>query len=255
MQPNRLLICLSQTRLSSWYVTPFLDNWFLGLSWVGSGTRTYFFWDINAFFSWLKKRNQFGDVLTDSLGFQVTSFFLAGNLSGTWSTNFSGNLLTFGFWAVFLYLSSAGLTLLDWPFGTFLFSGVTLGDIFTLFFLDSFTLNYVILDIVFSVTSSTSGFVDGLTYFFTITFQKDWGVTEGNSFFGSDLLVFDETALNEVFFTVFFLLWFEVSSVGGVTFFTVAVFAGYSIIVFGFFNHDDFVDTSFSSSSNGSNGG
>jgi len=249
MQPNLLLICLSQTRLSSWYVTPFLDNWFLDLSWVGSGTRTYFFWDINAFFSWLKKRNQFGDVFTDSLGFQVTgffwdflddsffsveAFFLSGNLSGTRSTNFSGNLLTFGFWAVFLYLSSAGLTLLDRPFGTFLFSGVTLGDIFTLFFLDGFTLNYVILDIVFSVTGSTSGFVDGLTYFFTITFQKDWGVTEGNSFFGSDLLVFDETALNEVFFTVFFLLWFEVSSVSGVTFFTVAVFAGYYIIVFGF---------------------
>ena len=160
MQPNRLLICLSQTRLSSWYVTPFLDNWFLDLSWVGSGTRTYFFWDINAFFSWLKKRNQFGDVFTDSLGFQVTSFFwdflddsffsveaffLSGNLSGTRSTNFSGNLLTFGFWAVFLYLSSAGLTLLDRPFGTFLFSGITLGDIFTLFFLDGFTLDCVIL--------------------------------------------------------------------------------------------------------------
>merc|ERR1711944_209112 len=209
--------------------------------------------------------NQFGDVFTDSLGFQVTSFFwdflddsffsveaffLSGNLSGTRSTNFSGNLLTFGFWAVFLYLSSAGLTLLDWPFGTFLFSGVTLGDIFTLFFLDSFTLNYVILDIVFSVTSSTSGLVDGLTYFFTITFQKDWGVTEGNSFFGSDLLVFDETALDEIFFTVFFLLWFEVSSVGGVTFFTVTVFASNNIVVFGFLYHYYFVDTSFTSSGN-----
>merc|ERR1711863_13594 len=50
-----------------------------------------------------------------------------------------------------------------------------------------------------------------LTNFFTISFQKDWGVTEGNGFFGSDLLVFDETALDEDFFTVFFLLWIEVS--------------------------------------------
>merc|ERR1712025_765734 len=106
---------------------------------------------------------------------------------------------------------------------------------------------------MFLVTSGTSGFIDSLTNFFAISFQKDWGVTEGNGFFGSDLLVFDETALDEVFFTVFFLLWFEVSGVCGVTFFTVAVFAGNNIIIFGFFNHNDLVDTSFSSSSNGSN--
>merc|ERR1712018_171295 len=97
------------------------------------------------------------------------------------------------------------------------------------------------------------GFVDGLTYFWTISFQEDWGVAEGNSFFGSYLLVFNETALDEVFFTVFFLLGFEVSCIGGVTFFAVAVLASNNIVVFGFFNHYYFVDTSLSSSGNGTN--
>merc|ERR1712061_351314 len=156
-----------------------------------------------------------------------------------------GNLLTFGFWAVFLYIFLA--------FGTFLFGGVTLGNIFTLFFLDGFTFYSVFINIVFFITGGTGRFVDGLTYFWTISFQEDWGVTEGNGFFGSDLLVFNETALDEVFFTVFFLLWFEVSCVGGVTFFTVAVFASNSVIVFGFFNHYYFVDTSLTSSGNRTN--
>merc|ERR1712002_1405040 len=73
-QNFRFLIFLSKARLSSWYVTPFLDNWLLNLSWVGSGARTDFFWDINAFFYWLKKGNQFCDVFADSLWFQVTCF-------------------------------------------------------------------------------------------------------------------------------------------------------------------------------------
>merc|ERR1712025_858808 len=103
---------------------------------------------------------------------------------------------------------------------------------------------------MFLVTSGTSGFIDSLTNFFAISFQKDWGVTEGNGFFGSDLLVFDETALDEVFFTVFFLLWFEVSGVCGVTFFTVAMFASNNIVVFGLFYHYNFVDTSFACSGN-----
>jgi len=117
MQYFVLQVCLSQTRLSSWYVTPFLDNGLLNFSWVGSGSGADFLWDVNTFFDWLKKRNQFSDVLADSLWFQVTgffwnflddgffpveTFFFSGNLGGTSSANFSGDLLTFGFWAVFL---------------------------------------------------------------------------------------------------------------------------------------------------------
>merc|ERR1712018_1117947 len=105
---------------------------------------------------------------------------------------------------------------------------------------------------MFLITGSTSRLVDGLTYFWTISFQEDWGVAEGYSFFGSYLLVFNETALDEVFFT-FFLLGFEVSCIGGVTFFAVAVLASNNIVVFGFFNHYYFVDTSLSSSGNGTN--
>ena len=83
-----------------------------------------------------------------------------------------------------------------------------MGNIFTLLFLDGFACNAVFIDIVFFITGSTSRLVDGLTYFWTISFQEDWGVAEGNSFFGSYLFVFNETALDEVFFTVFFLLAF-----------------------------------------------
>jgi len=103
--------------LSSWYVTPFLYNGLLNFSWVGSGSGADFLWDVNTFFGWLKKRNQFSDVLADSLWFQVTgffwnflddgflslvTFFAKRNLGGTSSTDFTGNLLTFGLWAVFL---------------------------------------------------------------------------------------------------------------------------------------------------------
>jgi hypothetical protein len=112
-----ILICLSKTRLSSWYVTPFLDNRLLNLSWVGTGSGADFLRNVNTFFYGLKKRYQLGYVLANSLWFQVTgffgnflddgffpfeTFFLSGNLGGTSSADFSGDLLTFGFWAVFL---------------------------------------------------------------------------------------------------------------------------------------------------------
>merc|ERR1719323_2627922 len=89
------LICLSKTRLSSWYIAPFLDNRLLDLSWVGSGTTANFFWDINTFFNWFEERYQFGDVFTDSLGFQVTGFFWNFLDDGFFSVEaffFSGNL-------------------------------------------------------------------------------------------------------------------------------------------------------------------
>merc|ERR1712001_702592 len=103
---------------------------------------------------------------------------------------------------------------------------------------------------MFLITGGTCRFVDGLTDFWAISFQDDWGVTEGNGFFRSNFLVFDETALDEVFFTIFLLLWFEISGVCSVTFFTVAMFASYNIVIFSFFYHYNFVDTSFTSSGN-----
>ena len=65
-------IILGKTRLSGWDVAPFLDNWFLYLSWVGSGSRASFSWNINTFFRWLEFWNQFGYVFALSLWFQVT---------------------------------------------------------------------------------------------------------------------------------------------------------------------------------------
>jgi hypothetical protein len=251
--------------LSSWYVAPFLDNRLLDLSWVSSGSGANFLGDIDTFLYRFKKRYQFGYVFANSLWFQVTgffwnflddgffsveTFFLSGNLAGTSSANFTGNLLTFGFWAVFLYVFLVGSTFLYGPSCTFFFSGVTLGNIFTLFFLDGFTFYLVFSNIVLFITGGTSRFIDGLADFWAISFQDDWGVTEGNTFFRGDLLVFDETALEKIFFTLFFLLGLEVSGVCGVAFFTVAMFASNNIIVFGFFYHYNFVDASFTSGGN-----
>jgi len=263
-----ILICLSKTRLSSWYVTPFFDNGLLDLSWVGTRSGANFLGDINTFFYGLEKRYQLGYVSANSLWFQITgffgnllddgffsveAFFFSGNLGGTSSTDFSGNLFTFGFWAVFLYVFLVRLTLLYGPFGTFLFSGVTLSNIFTLFFCDGFTFYLVFLNIMLFITSGTGRFIDSLADFGAISFQDDWGVTECNCFFGSDLLVFNETTLEKVFFAIFFLCWLKISGVGGVTFLTVAMFASNNIVVFSFFNHYNFVDTSFTSGGNRSN--
>merc|ERR1719419_1459892 len=125
--------------------------------------------------------------------------------------------------------------------------------IFTLFFGDGFALNGIFINIVLFITGGTGRFVNSLTDFWAASFQFEWSVTEFNSFLGSNLSEFNETVLDEVFFAFFFLLRFEVGCVSGVTFFTITVLTCYNIIVFGFFNHDNFVDTSFTSSSNGSN--
>ena len=199
MTRNLLLlgIVLSQTRLSSWYVAPFLDNRLLNLSWVGSRSRTNFFWNINTFLGRFEKRNQFGNMFANSLRLQVTSFiwnflndgffsietfFFSWNLGGAGSANFSWYFLTFCFWAVLLDISSTCLTFLYWPFGTFLFGCITLGDILTLLFLDGFTFNGVISHIMLFISGCTSRFINSLTDFWTTSFQLERSVTEFNGF-------------------------------------------------------------------------
>ena len=65
---------LSKTRLSSWYVAPFLDNWLLDFSWVSSGARTCFSWNVNTFFRWFEDWDKLCNMLALSLRLQVTCF-------------------------------------------------------------------------------------------------------------------------------------------------------------------------------------
>merc|ERR1712226_131659 len=117
----------------------------------------------------------------------------------------------------------------------------------------SVTVYLVLSNIVFFIPSATGRFIDCLANFWTISFQDDWSVAKGDCFFRSYLFVFNETAFDKIFFTVLFLLWFEVGGVCSVTFFTVAMFASNNIVVFSFFYHHNFIDTSFASGSDGSN--
>merc|ERR1719320_978300 len=78
-------------------------------------------------------------------------------------------------------------------------------------------------------------------------------IAELNLLISCNLLVFNEAFLDEVLFAFLFLLWLKVSGVSGVALLTVAVLALNDIVVLGLFNHDDLVNASFSSSSNGSN--
>jgi hypothetical protein len=77
-------------------------------------------------------------------------------------------------------------------------------------------------------------------------------VTELNLLIEGDLLVFDETVLDEVLFALFLLLRLEVGGVGGVTPLAVAVLALNDVIIFGLLNHDNLVDTTLTGGGDGS---
>lgn len=259
--------CLGQAGLLGGHVTPLLDDWLLDLSWVGSGSGADLLGDIDALLLGLEEGNQLGDVLARSLGLQVTVFFWdllddgfllvkallrsGGKNATRWTAKLSWDLLTVGFGGVLLDLLLLGLTDLSGPLGTFLFSGVTLGDILALLVLDGLALNNIILNVVLVISGLAHALVDSLTFLWAITLADEWGVTELDLLVEGDLLVFDETVFDEVLLALFFLLWFEVGGVGGVTTFGVAVLTFDDVIVFGLFNHHDLVDTTFTSGSNG----
>ena len=79
----------------------------------------------------------------------------------------------------------------------------------------------------------------------------DWSVTKSYRAFRSNQLKFNKAFFHKILFTFLLLLRPEVGYIGSVTFFAVAVFASNNIVVFGFFNHYYFVDTSLPSSGNG----
>jgi len=263
------LLNLSQSRLGSGDVTPLLDNRLLDLSGVLSGSGADLLGDINTFLLGLQDGHQGSHMLALTLGLEVAS--LLGNLlndslllvkalfgSGSQDTSgrtakLSGHLLTLGLGSVFLDSLSLVGTDLSGPLGTLLLGGVTLGDIFALLLLDGLAVDHIILDFVFVISGLALGLVDSLTLLGTLTFAHQRGVAEPDGLIEGNLLVVDETLLLEGLVTFFLLLGLEVGGVGGVAPLGVAMVAFDLLIVFGFFNHHDLIDTTLSSSGNGSN--
>jgi len=262
-------MALSQARLLSWNVTPLLDHRLLDLPWVGAGPGADLLGDVNALLSWLEQGHQLGDVLALLLWLQVAG--LLGNLldnslllvkaflwawlqlTSRWTAELTWHLLTFSFWSVLLdNLLLRGTDLLG-PLGTLLLSGVSLGDVLTLLFLDGLASHNVILNLVLVVPGLALRLVDGLTFNWSLALADKWGVAELDLLLGSNLLVFDEAALDKVLLALLLLLWLKVSSVGGVALLAVAVLAADDIIVLGLFNHDNLVNASLASGGNGSN--
>ena len=63
---------LGKTRLSSWDITPLLDDWLLDLPGVGAGPGADLLGDVDALLSRLEQGHQLGDVLALLLGLKVT---------------------------------------------------------------------------------------------------------------------------------------------------------------------------------------
>jgi len=260
---------LSEARLSSWDIAPFLDHWLLDLPWVGARPGADLLGDVNALLSWLQKWHQLGDMLALLLGLQVAGLLwdLSDNslllvkaflwawlqLTAGWSTELTGHLLALGFWRVLLDIFLLRLTDLLGPLGALLFSSVALGHILAFLLLDGLALNNIILNIVLVVPGLTLRLVDGLTLNWSLALANKWGVTEVDLLLGGNLPVVDEAVLDEVLLALLLLLGLEVGGVGGVALLGVAMLALNNIIVLCLLNHHDLVNTPLTGSGNGSN--
>jgi len=119
-------------------------------------------------------------------------------------------------------------------------------------YLDGLAVNNVILNIVFVISGLAHALVDGLTLFGSLSLADEWGVAELDLLIEGDLLVLDETVLDEVLLALFLLLGLEVGGVGSVTPLAVAVLALDNVIVLGLLNHHDLVDTTLTGGGDGS---
>ena len=114
---------LGKTRFLSWNVAPFLENWLLDSSWIGSGSGANFLGDINTLFSWTQLGHELSHMAASSLGLQVTVFlgsvlnncllFLVALLLSLLESTSSRSTKFYRF----LGTSSDGGVLLDWLLG------------------------------------------------------------------------------------------------------------------------------------------
>jgi len=217
--------------------------------------------DIHALLGGLQAGDELGHLLADTLGFQVTGFFghlldnglgaveallrAGGGFGASGSAQLNGDLLTIGFGSVLLDLLLLARTFLAGPFGTLGLGAVSLGDILAFLILDGLTFHDVIVDFVLMVTSLALRFVVGLTFLGTGAFEDEGSVAELDGLSIGDLPVLDEAVLDEVLLAFLLLLGLEVGRVGRVATLGVAMVAFDVIVVFGFLDHHDLIDTTF----------
>merc|ERR1712177_1096 len=252
---------LSKTRFLSWNITPFLNNWLLDSSGVGSGSGTDLLGDINTLLSWGQLGNQLGNMLTSSLGLKVTVFL--GSILNN-SLDFVITLL----WSLlestasrgtqfnrFLCTSSDGGVFLDWllgdtanflgPLGALGVGGVARCLILTFLFNLSSAHNniFYIMNLLLGPTfrlifSSTDLLSRGITIL-----DKRLS-TDLDCLIESNLLIFNETGFSEVLFAVLFLLRLIVGDIGGVTSLVIAMVTLDNIIILNLLHHFNLVNTS-----------
>merc|ERR1712145_41644 len=269
---TRILVAknLSQTRFLRRNITPFLDNWLLDLSWVGSGSGTDFLGHINTLLSWGQLWNKLGDMLASSLGLKRT-LFLGGILDNSlgfvitllssllesttsWGTELSWFLGTSSDWGVLLDILFGNTADLLWPLGALGVGSISRSLILTLFLNLSFTSNNIILNIMNFLLGPALRLIFSSTDLRTlnITILDKRGSTDLDSFIESNCFIFNETALSEVFLTLLLLLRLIVCHIGGVTPLVITVVTLDNIIIFSFLNHLNLVNTSLSIRSWGS---
>jgi len=256
---------LGQARLLRWDVAPFLDDGLLDLPGVGSGPGADLLGDINAFFLGFKLGHQFGDVLAGTLGLQrtlflgsildnglgfvITFFSSLSESTASRSAKFPGFLSTSGDGRILLdILLGNGAHLLG-PLAALGVGGVATGLILTLLLIDSFTFNNIIFNIMFFLLGPALALVLGTADFgsLDIAILHKRSTADLDSFVESDLLVFNEAVFPEVFITLFLLLGFVVGGVCGVAPFVIRVITLNNIIIFGLFDHLNFVNATLAS--------
>jgi len=251
---------LSKARFLRRDITPLLDNGLLDLPGVGSGPGADLLGDIHALFLGLKLGHQFGDVLASTLGLQRTRFLgsildnslgfvitLLSSLSestASRSAKFPGFLSTSGDGRILLDILLGNRAHFLGPLGALGVGGVATGLILTLLLIDSFTFNNIIFNIMFLLLGPALALVLGTADLrsLNIAILHKRSTADSNGLVESNLLVFDEAVFPEVLVTLFLLLGFVVGDICGVAPFVIRVITLNNIIIFGLFDHLNFVN-------------
>jgi len=259
--------CLGEARLRSRRIAPLLHNRLLDLPGVLPGPGAHLLGDVNTLLCRLEEGHKLGDVPALALGLKVAcllrnlldnslrlveAFRFTECCCDSLTAEFNHIGLALGVGGVLGNTLSALGTFPPGPLGTLLLGGVTLGHILALLILDIHAVNNVILDIVGMLAGDANALGHLLAFIFTRhNLHSVDALLDG--LLNSNLLVLDEAALFEVLVAFFLLLGLKVSGVGGVALLGVAMLALNVVIVLGLLNHDNLVDATLTSSSDGTN--
>jgi hypothetical protein len=185
-----------------------------------------------------------GSILNNSLGFVITFLRSLGESTASRSAKFPGFLGTSGDGRVLLDVLLGNRAHFLGPLGALGVSSVATGLILTLLLKDSFTFNNIIFNIMFFLLSPALALILGTADLrsLDIAILYKRSTADGDGLVESNLLVFDETALSVVFITLFLLLGFVVGDISGVAPFVIRVITLNNIIIFGLFDHLNFVN-------------